>query len=290
MAIYKVKPAQNLYDVALHLYGSIEGLFDLLITNEWLSMTTELQPGMELEYHDYFVINESVVSQMKKDDIVPSNSMRHVYLKHPDAPLMFIVNCNTLLTHVSMIVGGEGEMIIDWGDNSPLETVTLSHTNQMVEHYFDSTVETRRIKVYGTFQLTYFDNSGLGGHFYLMRPITVDEFYSKANGYSLESLFLFEGTYKVSLPSCTVASLLPIGDMSLMELDLRSTHFVIDGLVDEYLDYIVKNYGSRRNCTVYLDEMPGETGVKAIRTILGEVDWNKNGKWKFIINGQEYTL
>ena len=57
MAIYKVKPAQNLYDVALHLYGSIEGLFDLLITNEWLSMTTELQPGMELEYHDYFVIN-----------------------------------------------------------------------------------------------------------------------------------------------------------------------------------------------------------------------------------------
>ena len=52
----------------------------------------------------------------------------------------------------------------------------------------------------------------------------------------------------------------------------------------------MKHYGSRRNCIVYLDEMPGETGVKAIRTILGEVDWNKNGKWKFIINGQEYTL
>ena len=288
MPTYRVKPAQNLYDVALHLYGSIEGIYDLLITNDWLSMNTNLQAGMELEYHDYFVINEGIVSQFNNDNIVPANNQRHIYHKSTAEELRFIVACNIEYTSASMVVSGEGAMIIDWGDNTELEHIALSHTNQTVEHYFDSTVEKRRIKVYGDFQLTYFDNSKLGGDFYLMKPMTVDEFYSQANGYSLESLFLFEGTYKVSLPACAVSSLLPIGDMSLMELDLRTTKFVVDGLVDEYLQYIVSNYGKRRNCTVYLDELPGADGVEAMKTILGEKALNQGGDWKFIINGQEY--
>ena len=42
MAQYKVRNGQNIYDVALTLYGSIEGIFDLLISNEWLNMETQL--------------------------------------------------------------------------------------------------------------------------------------------------------------------------------------------------------------------------------------------------------
>ena len=61
MATYIVKPNQNIFDVALHLYGSIEGLFDLLITNDWLNMTTDLETGMEIEYHEDFIINSSIV-------------------------------------------------------------------------------------------------------------------------------------------------------------------------------------------------------------------------------------
>ena len=51
MAKYVVKPNQNLFDVALHLYGSIEGIFDLLISNPELNMASDLTYGQELEYH-----------------------------------------------------------------------------------------------------------------------------------------------------------------------------------------------------------------------------------------------
>ncbi len=291
MATYTVKPGQNLFDVALHLYGSIEGLFDLLISNSELNMTTDLTTGMELTYHDYFVINESIVETYEEDNIIPANSERNVYHKSTDETLRFFVKVDDDFTSIGMIVGGEGDMVIDWGDNSDLETITLSHTNKTLEHYFNSEVESRRVKVYGNFQLTYFDASNLGGEFFLMEPMTVDEFYSKANGYSLDSLFLFEGTYAVSLPSCSVASLLPLGNMELMTLDLRTTKFVPDNsVVDEYLAYVVANYGTRRNCTVYLDELPGATGIAAIETILGEEEWNANGEWQFIIAGENYTI
>ena len=52
MGVYTVKPNQNLFDVALHLYGSIEGLFDLLISNPELNMTSDLVYGQELIYHE----------------------------------------------------------------------------------------------------------------------------------------------------------------------------------------------------------------------------------------------
>ena len=37
MLQYKVRSGQNIYDVALTLYGSVEGIFDLLVSNEWLN-------------------------------------------------------------------------------------------------------------------------------------------------------------------------------------------------------------------------------------------------------------
>ena len=48
MATYKVKLNQNILDIALELYGTIEGVFDLLITNTGLSMNTDLKTGQEL--------------------------------------------------------------------------------------------------------------------------------------------------------------------------------------------------------------------------------------------------
>ena len=33
MGSYRVVAGQNIYDVALHLYGSVEGIVDLLVNN-----------------------------------------------------------------------------------------------------------------------------------------------------------------------------------------------------------------------------------------------------------------
>ena len=59
MAQYKVQGGQNIWDIAIQLYGSIEGAFDLFMSNPKLNMTTNLKAGDILEYHEQFVINQS---------------------------------------------------------------------------------------------------------------------------------------------------------------------------------------------------------------------------------------
>lgn len=289
MATYKVTTNQNLFDVALLLYGSIEGLFDLLISNEWLDMETDLLSGMELEYHDYFVVNDGIKSAMSDKNLIPANRERHVYLKHPAEGLVFLCDVDAEADSASFVVSGSGKMLIDWGDNTDLETVQLTVAQQTVEHYFDNVTEKRRIKVYGDFQIIKLNTSKLGGALMLMQPMIVDEYASHANSYPLQGLFLFDGTVSVDLSGCCIDNLLPIADMSLQILDLRNVTFVDISVLDDYLQYIVENYGSRRNCTVYLSSEPTEKGMAAIETILGEDAWNEAGNWVFNINDKIYT-
>ncbi len=289
MATYKVTTNQNIFDVALLLYGSIEGLFDLLISNDWLDMETDLIPGMELTYHDYFVVNDGMKSAINEKNLIPANRERHVYLKHPTEKLVFLCDIDANEHSASFNVSGSGSMLIDWGDNSDIEIVQLTVEQQIVEHYFDNVTENRRIKVYGDFQIIKLDTTKLGGALMLMQPMVVDEYTSHSNSYPLQGLFLFDGTVSVDLSDCHIDNLLPIGDMSLQILDLRHVTFADIAVLDDYLQYIVDNYGSRRNCTVYLSSEPTEKGMKAIETILGEDAWNEAGNWVFNIKDKIYT-
>lgn len=292
MAIYKVKPHQSLFDIALHLYGSIEGVFDLLMTNKHINMTSDLKAGQELEYHEGFAMNDTVVQGLANAHITPANDERDVYFKRPTEDLLMIFAVNPETPVSTLVAGGEGNMIIDWGDNSELEVITLSHTNKPITHYYNSVVEKRRVRIYGnnaTLQFTYLDTTDIGGTMYVTKSITVDEYRCTANEYGLDGLFLFEGTYKVNLQQCGIANLMPIADMNLQELDLRNAVFSSVSVLDDYLQYIRTHYGTRRGCTVYLTTEPSEIGMAAIRTIIGEDEWNTPIKWKFDINGTIYT-
>lgn len=289
MAIHKVTANQNIWDVALQLYGTIEGVFDLLISNPALTMTTDLVPGMELEYHDYFVINEGIVSSLKSNNLVPGNGQRHVYYKHTTEPLVFICGVPADQEFMDFSVSGDGTMVIDWGDNTELEYVKLSHTTRRLQHYFDNTVDERRARIYGNFNILSLNASLLKGDLFTVRPVIVDEFISRANGNSLKGLFLFNGTVKIDLQTMVISDLSPIYDMSLQELNLRQVKFTDVSVLDNYLVHIAENYGNRRDCTVYLDTEPTEVGMNAIQTIINEPAWNQAGKWKFIINDVVYT-
>ena len=289
MAKHKVTPNQNIWDVAMLLYGTIEGVFDLLISNPQLNMTTDLVPGMELEYHDYFVINEGIVSGLKSENLVPANGQRHVYYKSPDQPLIFVCGVPNDKESIDFTVSGDGVMVIDWGDNTELESIELTHTSHRLLHYFDNVVDVRRVRIYGTFNLLSLDTSLLRGDMYTIRPVVVDEFVSKANGNSLKGLLLFDGTVKVDLRKMAISDLSPIYNMSLQELNLLQVQFSDVSVLDNYLVNIVENYGNRRDCTVYLDTEPTEVGMAAIQTIINEPAWNESGKWKFVINEIVYT-
>ena len=62
MGKYRVVAGQNIYDIAMHLYGSIEGIVDLLINNPGLSLDDNLKSGDELEHTDGFTINPDIVA------------------------------------------------------------------------------------------------------------------------------------------------------------------------------------------------------------------------------------
>lgn len=291
MAKYIVKPNQNLFDVALHLYGSVEGLFDLLISNPDLSMTSDLTYGQELEYHEEFILNPSIVSEFKNQNIVPSSGARKVYFKRPEEDLIFLIGVNADMSLTSLKAAGEGTMIIDWGDNSQLEYIALSPSLRLIEHYFDNDVDERRIRIYGdtqTLKFTQLDTTGLGGALVLCKPVTVDEYTCFGRGFSLIGLSLYEGTYKVNLRQSIIANLIPIGDMDLQELDLSDVYYMNDDVLDDYLEYIVSHYEDRRPCTVYLTTEPSARGYAAIDTILNEPEWNVSDTWKFYINNQLY--
>lgn len=291
MAKYIVKPNQNLFDVALHLYGSIEGLFDLLISNPELNMASELTYGQELEYHTEFILNPSIVKEFKNQNIVPSSGARKVYFKRPEEDLIFLVGVNADMTFTNFRAAGEGTMIIDWGDNSPLEPIQLEFSSQTIEHYFDNEVEARRIRIYGdtnTLKFTQLDTTGLGGALVLCKPVIVDEYVCIGRGFSLMGLALFQGTYKVDLRQSIIANLIPIGGMDLQELDLTDVYYMNDDVLDDYLEYIVAHYEDRRPCTVHLTSEPSERGYNAIDTILNEPEWNTSDSWKFYINNQLY--
>lgn len=289
MAIYKVKSNQNIYDVALHLYGTIEGMFDLLISNPTLGMASELRAGTELEYHDDFIINPSIVNQFIKNGIIPINGERDVYFKETDAQLRAIVKVPENIDVLHFSISGEGTLIVDWGDNSPLECISLTHTQTLIEHHFNSQVDVRRVRFYGDFTVLQFDATNLEGEVFLTAPMKVDEYVSHSNDNTLAGLFLFEDTYKVDLQRMLIKDLSPIYSMSLSQLNMLGARFKNIEVLDDYLVNIVENHQNRRACEVWLDTEPTERGLQAIEAIIGEPEWNTPEQWVFHINDKTYT-
>lgn len=309
MGKYRVVAGQNIYDVALYLYGSIEGIVDLLINNPGLSLETELRTGQELTYTDGFIINADVVAYNEMHGIVPSNGERHVYPKHFTCPQTAVFSLSAALVSVQCEVSGTGTLEIDWGDNSDTETVLLADTPQLLTHTFDNKVrDRRRIRWFTDACFRSIDWSGLKPRsLVLVQTLPVEELTLTHATLSLESLRLLSGTYSLNLSNCALADLAPLAECrELMTLDLSAARLK-PTVIDHYLTTLVEHYGDRRNCTVILPTAPTGTyrepdrdtetgryriasGMEAVWVILHEEAWNEGGAWKFIIDDITYTV
>lgn len=308
MGRYKVLSGQNLYDVALHLYGSIEGVVDLLIDNPELSFDTTLAAGRELLYTDGFVINADVVAYNELHGIIPANGERKVYPKTFTRPLAAVFSLSAELIHVYCSVSGTGVLEIDWGDNSDAERVVLTDQPRLLAHTFDNKVRgQRRVRWYTDACFRTIDWSGLQPQsVVLLDSLPVEELTLKNARLALTSLRLLSGTYHLDLSGCTPAALTPLVDCrGLKSLDLSYSNLK-PALLDEYLLALVARYGTRRNCTVSLPATPTgnyreperdaasgryriTSGMEAVWVILHEEAWNEGGAWKFIIDDKTYT-
>lgn len=303
--MYNVTKGQNLFDVALACHGSIEGIFDLLINNDELSFASELKECDELCWDEDFVINSTIVDTLDGDlNIVPANSERHVYYKQTDEPLVCIIQVSEEDPSITLKMAGDGQMTVDWGDNTELEIIELQPTLQTYQHFFDNEVEQRTVRLYGNFNLKTWVLTPISGLLLPIKPIVVDEVVSNKNQLSLQGLFLFSGTYSVKFTGLLLSSLDMIRDMSLSELVLTGNEYSDNTVLNDYLIYVAKNSNERRNCKVTLDEQPDgeykepskdsngnyviETGMEAIYVITHEDAWNEAGAWVFDINGTIY--
>ena len=309
MGRYSVIAGQNIFDVALHLYGSIEGIVDLMMNNPDLSLDTTLAVGQELVYTDGFVINADVVAYNAARGIVPANGEHHVYPKYPEGQLSVEFHLPAAVLNVSCTASGTGSLEIDWGDNSEIEKIELRNARLHLNHTFDNTIKgTRRIRWYSRAEFKTLDWSGLQpDSIFLFHPLRVEELTLQNASVSLEGLRLLDGTYSLRLSGITTADLTPLaGCRELMTLDMGEGHLKPD-VEDAFLYEIVNRYGNRRNCTVTFPVTPSGiyrepdrdpesarylpvSGMECIWVILHEESWNEGGPWKFIIEDKIYTV
>lgn len=221
MAQYKVRSGQNIYDVALTLYGSIEGIFDLLISNEWLNMETQLSYGMVLNYHEEFAVNKSIVIWLKDNNVLVKNGEHiyhyldieelvksHIATYHSaiynslsemssDEQNMYweslytprmVIHQQGQTTDMIMRLKADTHLIVDWGDYSAPQIVEGTE-EQEVEHCYKGSGK-HIITFYGDFECSKLDFRELNGIYYPLGTIYADEFLSVLNIEDLNKLII----------------------------------------------------------------------------------------------------
>ena len=288
MAQYTVRHNQNIFDIAVELYGSIEGVFDLLISNKDLSLCTDLVPGTVLEYHSYYITNASVANAIRSNAIKIANGSRNVYPKISSKELAMYCVVSPGTKGLILKLAGSGELDIDWGDSSDIQTVRLNQQNLSVDHWYENETEDCRIKIYGDVQLNKLDLSEFNAIIFCTKPLDVTYLIENTNTETLEYCKLLQNTEIVSLKGLKISDLSPIEHMHLHELNMENATFADNTVLEDYLWNIIENYDGRPGCTVYLTGEVSSHAKEAMEYLTGELAWNVERRWRFIINGEAY--
>jgi hypothetical protein len=306
MGKYKVIQGQNIYDVALHIYGSIEGVTDLLVNNEDLSFDTDLRAGDELAYSDDYRISEEVTAYYGTHGITPASGEQHVYPKYFTLPKTIELYTSNKEIGVEFSVSGSGRIEIDWGDNSKVQVIMLSDKVEVVKHLFDSTIGGKRcISLYMQGYIKVLDISELRPiELYILKPLLVERFALNNATLTIDALPMLGDVFALTLDGLKDLDFTPLVELkNLMSLSLMQTVFR-QPTIDAYLIGLVERHDNRRNCKVAMTVQPSgqyrepdkdsnnryllSSGMEAIWVLTHEEAWNDGGAWEFIINGTTY--
>ncbi len=141
---------QNIFDVALALYGSVEGVFALLVANPGLGVSAELEEGDELLYDENWEINPSIVKYLGDNGITPANGEAKLAADERDDIPFAIIYAEKGSSRISMDPSGPGTIEACWGDGKSIDTYELSGTPAGISHWFPDVATEKTVKLYGT--------------------------------------------------------------------------------------------------------------------------------------------
>lgn len=114
MEKYIAKSSENIFDIALTLCGSVEGVFMLLAANPKLSVNTEIKHGMEILYEPTYIINNEVKKRLEDNNVNVRNG-NHIY-RHVQTPETIIKSIDTHNSKVLKYATGKWPGVWD-GEN-----------------------------------------------------------------------------------------------------------------------------------------------------------------------------
>lgn len=307
MATYTVKVGQNIFDVALSLYGSIEGVLDLFACNPYLSFDSDIKDGDTLQYTESYYEDSTVLDYFKINAIVPANQIGNIYFKS-QPQLRMIIFIDHKLSEFHFKISGIGTINIDWGDNTSIESFDLSSTQQRISHIKnDELFDDRKISLYGDFKIYSLDFSNVPPlKLYITSPLYAESITilgaNKLDNIDFLNLTDHSALIDIDLVHSKLSNLSPLIKLKHAKSINLSFSNIKQSVIDRYLISLVQNYGIRRNCTVNLYgaiEPSGiyqrpenlkdpQTGMEAIWVIVNEHK-ESSGPWKFILTNNTYT-
>jgi len=249
MAEYSVRHGQTLIDVILMCYGNLQGMGDFMISNPDLSFGSLLQDGQIVQYNPPNAADQITVNYYYRHRIFPTNGSRDIYYKEATYKRMLSFDIAGTSSRCDLRIGGTGVIEIDWGDNSPLQTVVLAESN-FVSHEFNVlTSATRKIKIYG--EGVKFTNFSLRGTnfqkillFDAISMETVDLSYNIPLR-NINPIGLLKDVNSISFERTKLLGATPLIALEkLRTINLNSCGLTTT-MIDAYLIGLVKNYQSR---------------------------------------------
>lgn len=247
MGKYIVKSGQNLFDVSLSIYGSVEGVFDLLVCNESqsLSFDTQLYQGQILEYSDNYLIFKNVRDWLSDNNIKVANGEHiHEYIDIKDFILNYISNYNNSVVNTanSMFPG-----VWDIINEIPLpnsQKFQMLFQNYIRENYFG----------FGTSPVEKFSGAGQTGtssdqENFFKNNLTKKRLVIIQNGYL--------STIKFKLAEMSVIAI-KWGDLSIPEITINSNNeIVFEHCYDDDGKHSISLYGNFIFDTLDLSDVNG---------------------------------
>lgn len=283
---YKVKYGQTIFDVALQLYGDVAGISDLLSQNPKLNLGSELSLNQTLQYDSDNVVNSTIVSYFNSNGIIVSNGAGNVYVKETDEDLRVLLFVDRDMMRFDFQIAGSGTIVIDWGDNTELESFTLKEEVQVLSHNMDSVLASdkmyRKVRFYGEVALNVFKASNSDIH----KVFATDSFgintVDLSNNPDIDHLGFFDvvnSAETVHIDNIKVGSLQPlIHQESMRDLWMTDSNLNQETL-DEYFIGLVNNYENRPPCDVRMWGNSSPSGVYQRPEILFDPQTGLEAMW-----------